>query len=694
MTGIGILDPSGNKPNPLTNKPYSDKYKELSKFWAKLPVYSQATDIIKKLNNNQVILLKSSTGSGKSVIVPKLVLHVFDYKGKVVMTLPKQIIAKSSAEYAAATMDVAIGQEIGYQYKNSPKNAKSDQTVLLYATDGTIVQKILKDPYLREYSAIVLDEIHERSMRIDFLLYLLRSTLLLRPDFKVVLMSATIDSRIFQQYFSKFKFIEINVGGERKYPIDSVFLDRNLSYDAAMEIGFRKLTDILESTSQEKDSDILFFITSSNEAFTLCKKLNTYISKETPDTCKISCKGNIFCVEVYSGMDPMKQDIAIDRNKFKEQNNNYRKVVFSTNVAESSLTIDGIKYVIDPGFELSSYYDAVLGARVLKKQYISNAQARQRMGRAGRTGPGICHHLYTKETFETKMHPYPEPEIRTSDITTECLRLLETAKTTDNLIHTLSNFIEPPRENYIRDAINNLQNVGALEDNNITPLGEVMSKYSTEPHTTQSIILAKQYGCSQEVMKIIAICEIIKNNVNEVFLLPQTLLQNKKGASNYESELKRLTEKFNASKRKYNHKTGDHLSLLKLFDTFEKHNTGDMEKTKDWCYDHYLKFDTLLKIRKHYKRMRGSFHDLVYEKKFMEMKLEDRVLFCLSYYNTAVKTNKNYKTPHADNVTISKSSFLNFNDTLPKDVFYNELLIMEDKTELNIVSKKIEKNNA
>ena len=170
MNNIGILDPAGINDNPLTGKPYSQQYKDLAKIWSTFPAYDKATEIIDSIKNNQVILITSGTGSGKTVLLPKYVLHTFDYKGKIAVTLPKQIIAQSSAEFAAKTLDVTIGKEVGYKFKGSDKKSLNKNTNLLFATDGTIVAKLLNDPYLLEYNAIIIDEAHERSLNIDFLL--------------------------------------------------------------------------------------------------------------------------------------------------------------------------------------------------------------------------------------------------------------------------------------------------------------------------------------------------------------------------------------------------------------------------------------------------------------------------------------------------------------------------------------------
>jgi pre-mRNA-splicing factor ATP-dependent RNA helicase DHX15/PRP43 len=691
MDNIGILDPEGKNNNPLTDKPYSENYKKLAQIWKNFPVYQRAREIIQDIRNNQVLLLISSTGSGKSVLVPKLALHVFNYEKKIVMTLPKQIIVKSAAEFGAKTLDVEIGDEVGYQYKGSPKEAKSDKTKLLYATDGTIRAILFNDPLLLDFDCVIMDEIHERSTRIDFLLYLLRETLRKRPDFKLIIMSATINPDIFRNYYSEFKFKMMKIEGERLYPITSIYIDENLTYQDVLKKGYDLLIKILETDdpSEKGAHDIIFFITSSNEAFTLCKSLNDHLIQEK-ESCKITCKGDVYCVEVFSGMDARKQELAQDKNLYKNSKYN-RKVVMATNVAESSLTIDGVKFVIDSGYELSSSFDPEYRARRLERQMISQAQAKQRMGRAGRTEPGICYHLYTKNDFEHKMRPFPEPDIRTSDLTNECLSLLnlEQIKNTDHLINIFAHFIEPPKEQFIRVGIDTLMRLGAIEKGTVTKLGALMNDVpGDDPMIAVVIIFAKLYQCSFEVLKILSLIIVSKGNLGDIFTLPTAILQGKKDDKH---KLESLNRKLDKAREKMRDKYGDHLSLLEIYETFNKHYDqyeNNMSKLNQWCYDNFLKSNTLIKARKQYLKMKDI-------EEIAKLRPEERALCCLIIgfrLNTAVKkpNTEFYRTQFSKDlnpIKINKLSFLMMKQNLPHDVLYHELFISMGKNELNIVSK-------
>ena len=279
----GILDPEGIHPNPLNGKEYSDKYRETAKKWSKFPIYTRAKEIIEDIRNNQVILMMAETGAGKSVLTPKFALHAFNYNANIAMCLPKILITVAAAEHSAIVSDVTLGEEIGYQYKGSPANAKSSKTKLLYCTDGLLIAKLYRDISLKEYDCILLDEVHERSVNIDLLIYLLRETLKIRPNFKVIFMSATVNHKLFISYFIDFKFKLINVEGQRLFPIESHYLRQKLDYKLTLKEGLNTAIKILESDDPSditKSHDIIFFVTSSSDAFELCKNLRSYMELE------------------------------------------------------------------------------------------------------------------------------------------------------------------------------------------------------------------------------------------------------------------------------------------------------------------------------------------------------------------------------------------------------------------------------
>lgn len=692
MENKGILDPEGSNLNPLNDKPYSDNYKTLAKKWSKLPAYKHTEKIIKLIKKNQVLLIISSTGSGKTVLLPKLALHTLDYNGKVVITMPKQIIVKSAAEYAAATMDVELGKEVGYQYRGESKN--SEATKLLYATDGTVVAQLMKDPALTKYNIVIIDEAHERKVQIDFLLYLLKNALKLRDDLKVIIMSATIDSTIFEKYYKSYKFDVFNLEGDRIFPIESIFLNQRISDQDYMTKGYEIIKRIVDTDDLSKEGahDILFFVPSVGDTNSICGMVE-------------EDKLDLYCIEVYAGIRHDRQVLAQDRNKYKDTGK-HRKLVMATNVAESSITIDGIKYVIDSGFEYFSSYDPKLRARCLDKKLITVAQAKQRMGRAGRTEPGICYHLYTKQMFDMEMAKFPEPSIRTSNISDECLRMLsmETIGNMKELVRILNSFIEPPKPEYIDSVEAQFRELNVIDSKGqITELGKVSAEIGMEPGVGIAIILGYAYKCYREVLSIFIMTEICHNKLMEVFRQPS------KHAN------KDIKKKFMHAVDHFKSSSGDHVSLLKIFSEYVKHREekdSDGEKNKDiaqWCHKYYLNSELLGKAYQRYSSTKYKVKDVLkdldmsklglkIEEVIMNENIGTRVMKAITdglSNQIAVRENSptQYNVPHNyQSMGLDKSTYLNKLNRLPKRVVYSEIFSTGGKITLNIISGALVKS--
>lgn len=673
---IGIMDPEGKNLNPLTNKPYSSEYKRLAKIWSKYPAYEKADEIIDKIKTNQVILVVAGTGTGKTVLTPKLALHALNYQSKIAICLPKQIIAKSAADFSAMTLDVAIGEEVGYQYRGSESDSKSNKTKLLYATDGTIVSKLINDPKLSEFNAVILDEAHERSIRIDLLLYLLRKTIEMRPEFKFIIMSATVNADIFVSYFSKFKMTTVDIASKSNYPIESHYLTEPINPKEYLNKGYEILQEIIKKDNIKSKGahDILFFVASVNEANEICERIN----RDNLDG---------YCIEVYSGMDPEKEEIAKSKELYKNKTTKSRKIVIATPVAESSLTIDGLKYVIDSGYELSGYYDPDKEARVLEKKFVSQAQVRQRIGRSGRTESGIAYHLYTKEQYE-RMEEYPEPSIRTSNIYDECLRLLKDTGSTEKLIETLSEFIEPPREKFIRSAIVQLRDLKLITNEGITKLGKIIAELQMDPMAGLAIYAGKKLRCSQEVMQIICILEACKSNLNELFKSPTDIIEN---IPENKGKINSLMNKFNTAKEKFKNKYGDHIALLKIIEKYIEKD--DNTKKTEFIYKYFLNKKVMDKAEKNYIRTRSSIKNNLGKVEeitnIYDYELNDRIMACLYYgfrLNIGFLKDKGYSTLKVDSIKASRDSFIHMMSKQPSHIFYHELFNNNGKIELNISS--------
>lgn len=669
---VGILDPVGQYPNPLTGEEYSETYKELGQVWSKFPAYEKAKDIIQGIKDNNVILVTSGTGSGKTVLVPKYCLHALGYNGKIAVTLPKQVITESAAEFAAKTLDVKLGKQVGYQFRGSNKKHRGPNNKLLYATDGTIVARLLKDPLLNDFDAVIIDEAHERKVQIDFLLYLLKEVIKNRPQFKLIIMSATINADIFAKYYKKFKFLHIDVGGKTNYEITSKFLSRNPKEKEYLDEGINIIKKLL---NEEGRGDILFFVTSISETKEVCEKLGA---------------GNHFCVEVYSGMDKDRQKLAQEKDLYKEQTDKKRKVAISTNVAESSLTIDGIEFVIDSGLELFSYYDPRNRSNVLEKKFITHAQAKQRMGRAGRTGPGTCYHLYTAETFNDKMKRFPEPEIRKSNLDYEFLKLLqiESVGTIKNLRKILGEFIEPPTSVYIETGLKTLKQLDLIDSKGSTELGQIVTDLQMDPMESLSLFAAHHLNCAKEVIAILSMVGSSRGNISRFFNKPEQIITEEN-----DNRLVYLNRKFNDVMVSLTSKYGDHITLLKLFNKYLE-KKDDEKKLEEFTYKYFLRQDALHKSRKTFKRVYGIYRrgSSTIGKKIsiegiMDYDVRFRVLASLlfGFRLNLIKLSK-------AKAELSRTSFLNYvidsssTKAKSKEVFYHELFTAGGRASMNIVS--------
>lgn len=558
---IGILDPAGLQLNPLTTEPYSDTYKSIAKIWSKYPAYAKRADVLESIAENQLTFIISGTGSGKTVLIPKFALHHTNYKGKVIVTLPKRIAALSSATYAATTLDVELGGPVGYLYKGSPKEMINNSNVIQYVTDGSLIMKIIADPLLSEYNVVIIDEAHERKIQIDLLLLILKQIMLKRADLRVIIMSATIDGQRYQKYFDGVTSKIINISGQPNHPIDVKFLPtESKSYVAD---GLNILYKLIESPKKE---DTLFFITSGNEAMQLCSSIRPKYPK-------------VFCIEVFSDMDDKLKSYAESRDKYSELGDFDQKIVFATNVAESSVTIDGLKCVIDSGYELYSYYDPDRMMNVLEKKLVTKAQAIQRRGRVGRTEPGTCYHLMTAEQFE-QLDPYPKPDILKQDITMDLIKVtqLTSDRHLESGLRLMNQLMDPPTTQQINSAIDILRLYKIVDESNVlTKIATDVMKFSSTPlNLSLFMIYAYQLYCAKEACIIVAAIEKLNGKISNLFYKLDSDCNIKKN--------KKLIADLVMKK-------GDHFTLLNIIEKYR-----EVVDKKAFANKHGLKLNKLSEI--------------------------------------------------------------------------------------------------
>lgn len=709
------LDAKAKGLNFINNNKYSNEYKELAKKWSALPIYNN-TKYVKQIFNlidkKQVILLTSGTGSGKTVIMPKFLIKYFMSKGltgKVATTNPKIITTQNNAVYAAKTLDVELGDFVGCKYKDSNPDMISDNSKLLYVTDGLILAIINGgDILLKDYNGIIIDEAHERQINIDLLLKYLKDIVLVRDDFKIIIMSATINSNIFKKYFKhkKIKFGTVDVSSTPNFPIQQHFL--NITFDQQyLSKAVNICLDIIEKST---DGDIIIFVPTTKDALTGCDLLK----EKCPTTLKTkqSICNKLYCVSVYSKMTQENKDLAISKDLYKNKDKYIRKIIFATNVAESSITFDGLVYVIDTGLEFANYYDVKQNSDILLTRYTTQAQIKQRIGRVGRTQSGIAYHMYKKNEY-SKFNKYPEPSIMTVNLTDTLLSIINLKLNITNTIQFISDLLTPIRMDQFCYSLSKLHFINAIKlidtKNNIinyddvkykkyekkklkqfkyngaiTTLGRMILKLKINYLNAFAIIISKFYNCFDEMLIIISIIESVDGQLSSLL----------------EFNNKERTElKSYFSKDVVN--DSDHLTIYNIFTRYY------MNVSKNDNYK-YINVKMCSKIVNTYNKLKLSTENISDDfytninDKYLKLNtssiednsIENRILLSLSIaykYNTLILKDNKFNTINWLNnqSAIGEYFFLTPNNNSEK-VICNNLINISNNKKFTILSKSIE----
>ncbi|KAG7364607.1 ATP-dependent helicase HrpA [Nitzschia inconspicua] len=556
---LGSSDDNGNSKrnkqdvNPWTGAPYSQRYYNILEKRIKLPVYQFKDELIAKVLENQSIVVEGETGSGKTTQIPQFLLEAgLATQGEtcVACTQPRRVAATSIAQRVADEMDVQLGSEVGYTIRFEDVS-DPHTTVLKFLTDGMLLREAMHDPLLMRYSAIVLDECHERTLATDVIMGLLMEILPKRKkgsehgELKVVVMSATLDAEKFQEYFHNAPLLKVP---GRTFPVEIFYTakpERNY-----VEAAVRTTLHIHQC---EAPGDILVFLTGEQEIEQACEELREKSR---------SMDAELVVYPLYSSLSPEQQ-----RKIFSEAPGPRtpggppgRKVVVSTNIAETSLTIDGIVYVVDPGFSKQKVYNPRIRVESLLVSPISRASAKQRSGRAGRTRPGKCFRLYTEKSFHDDLQETTYPEILRSKMSNVVLTLKKLG--IDDLVHF--DFLDPPAPETLMRALELLNYLGALDDEGeMTELGYQMSELPLDPQLAKLILVSPDYGCSSEIVSIVA-----SLSVPQIFLRPR-------------ESAKQADE----AKAQFTHHESDHLTLLRAYNEYAM--IPDKER-KQWCWDNFI----------------------------------------------------------------------------------------------------------
>ena len=512
--------------------------------YQKLPVYEQKDKILESLRNNQVVIVQSPTGSGKTTQIP-VILHEAGYSknGMIAVTQPRRIAALSVSEFISKQLGTTYPGLVGYKMRFDDKTDASTRIKIM--TDGILLQEMKLDPWLSGYSVMMVDEAHERSLNIDFVLGLLKRVLKARPEFKVVVSSATMNAEAFSKYFDDAPIVTIETQTVPVTMISDPPEGRTTTATATgSELLLAKIETTIERVIDNGDKgDILIFLPGEK------------IIKDCAQRLAVSSvRHKLHIVPLYGRLPKEEQERVFDKPPLGK-----RKVVISTNIAETSVTINGITTVIDSGLAKLNFYSPRTYTSSLIETPVSRASCNQRRGRAGRTQPGTCYRLYPRDDFESR-DEFTTEEIFRTDLSEVVLRMSELGITDFSSF----DFISRPGDEGIRGAVETLNLLGALEsDNTLSKIGKMMVEFPLEPRISR--IIVESIMRYPEVLEEVLIAAAFMST-HSPFILPP----------GEEMEARRAHHAFRDMQ-------GDFVSYVKLFRTYIS-----MKNQQRFCQNNYL----------------------------------------------------------------------------------------------------------
>uniref|UniRef100_A0A4W6BS38 Pre-mRNA-splicing factor ATP-dependent RNA helicase DHX16 n=1 Tax=Lates calcarifer TaxID=8187 RepID=A0A4W6BS38_LATCA len=592
-----------------------------------LPIFPYREDLLAAIHEHQILVIEGETGSGKTTQIPQYLLEDGYTKGgmKIGCTQPRRVAAMSVAARVAQEMSVKLGNEVGYSIRF--EDCTSERTVLKYMTDGMLLREFLTEPDLASYSVIIIDEAHERTLHTDILFGLIKDIARFRPDLKVLVASATLDTERFSCFFDDAPVFRIP---GRRFPVD-------IFYTKAPEADYLEacVVSVLQIHVTQPPGDILVFLTGQEEIEACCELLQ--------DRCRrLGSKiAELLVLPIYANL-PSDMQAKI----FNPTPPGARKVVVATNIAETSLTIDGIIYVIDPGFCKQKSYNARTGMESLIVTPCSRASANQRAGRAGRVAAGKCFRLYTAWAFKHEMEETTVPEIQRTNLGNVVL-LLKSLGIND-LIHF--DFMDPPPHETLVLALEQLYALGALNHmGELTKLGRRMAELPVDPMLSKMILASEQYKCSEEVLTIAAMLSVN----NSIFYRPKDKVVHADNA-----------------RMNFVVPGGDHLVLLNVYTQWVESGFSTQ-----WCYENFIQFRSMRRARDVRDQLEGLMDRIEVEVVSSQGdSIPIRKAVTAGYfYHTARLSKGGYKTvKHQQTVYVHPNSSL-FEEQ-PRWLIYHELV--------------------
>jgi ATP-dependent RNA helicase DHX8/PRP22 len=508
-----------------------------------LPISAQKNDFINAIMKYQTIIVIGATGSGKTTQMTQY-LHEsgLSNKGIIACTQPRRVAAQSIAKRVSDELGCRIGEEVGYNVRFD--DCTGPNTVIKYMTDGMLLREAVIDSNMSRYSAIILDEAHERTINTDVLFGVLKKVVKSRSDLKLIVTSATLDAEKFSTYFFSSPIFTIK---GKMYPVEK-FYNRHPENDY-MDAA---LTTIMQIHLTEPDGDILVFLTGQEEIETTSQILHDRMNALGSSVPKL------LVLPVYGALPS-----EIQSQIFEKTPLGTRKCIISTNIAEASITIDGIYYVVDPGMCKMNVFNPKTGMESLIVIPVSQASANQRAGRAGRTGPGKCYRLYTEEAFMYEMLENSVPEIQRCNLGMTVLTLK--AMGINDLLNF--DFMDPPPESNLIYALETLYNLGAFDEQGLlTKLGRKMAEFPLDPPMSKVLLASVDLGCSDEIITIMSMLQ-----VQNVFYRPRD--------KQAQADQRRA---------RFFQPEGDHLTLLVAYSSWK-----EAKLANSWCYENFIQVRAL-----------------------------------------------------------------------------------------------------
>ncbi|KAK7737501.1 DEAH-box RNA helicase prp16 [Cytospora paraplurivora] len=593
-----------------------------------LPAFAVREDLLRVIRDNQVVIVVGETGSGKTTQLTQFLYEDgYGNRGMIGCTQPRRVAAMSVAKRVSEEMECKLGSTVGYAIRF--EDCTSKETVIKYMTDGVLLRESLNEPDLDRYSCVIMDEAHERALNTDVLMGLFKKILQRRRDIKLIVTSATMNSKRFSDFFGGAP--EFIIPG-RTFPVDVMF-----HRSPVEDYVDQAVQQVLSIHVSQGAGDILVFMTGQEDIEATCELIQERLNALN-DPPKLSI------LPIYSQMPADLQAKIFDRAA-----PGVRKCIVATNIAETSLTVDGIMYVVDAGYSKLKVYNPRMGMDTLQITPISQANAGQRSGRAGRTGPGKAYRLFTEKAYNDELYIQTIPEIQRTNLANTVL-LIKSLGVKDLLDF---DFMDPPPQETITTSLFDLWALGALDNvGELTDLGSKMNAFPMDPSLAKLLIMSEEYGCSEEMVTIVSML-----SVPNVFYRP-----------------KERQEESDAAREKFFVPESDHLTYLHVFSQWKANGYSDR-----WCTQHFLHSKSLRRA----KEVRDQLLDIMRMQKMQMVSCGTdwdviRKCICSGYYHQAAKVKGigeyvNLRT--SVTVQLHPTSALYGLGFLPDYVIYHELIL-------------------